>query len=202
MPTSASLVHRYYDPATGQFLSVDPLVSQTGTPYAYVGGDPVNGADPTGLGPQWNFNPFASLEHAISAVGNAINNYAQSIVCGNLGLGNSWFASDIGCSSPAPSSSTCGSIAGVTGGNLNKKSAQYYKNADIDPEELKAEYGYRSNGDLRVESGTGRVYVGPRNGPPGQMEPTNYRIVSGKAIFDPPPETPFSDPLPEIFPEG
>ena len=37
-----SLVHRYYDPATEQFLSVDPLADVTGTPYAYTGGDPVN----------------------------------------------------------------------------------------------------------------------------------------------------------------
>ena len=50
MPTSASLVHRYYDPSTGQFLSVDPLVDQTGTPYAYTGGDPVNLEDPGGMG--------------------------------------------------------------------------------------------------------------------------------------------------------
>lgn len=45
-----SLVHRYYDPATEQFLSVDPLVDQTGTPYAFTNGDPVNEMDPTGLG--------------------------------------------------------------------------------------------------------------------------------------------------------
>jgi uncharacterized protein RhaS with RHS repeats len=45
-----SLVHRYYDPTTGQFLSVDPLVDATGTPYAYADDDPVNSTDPTGLG--------------------------------------------------------------------------------------------------------------------------------------------------------
>lgn len=44
------LVHRYYDPATEQFLSVDPLVDQTGTPYAFVNGDPVNETDPNGQG--------------------------------------------------------------------------------------------------------------------------------------------------------
>jgi hypothetical protein len=43
-------VHRYYDPATGQFLTVDPLVNQTNAPYFYAGDDPVNASDPTGLG--------------------------------------------------------------------------------------------------------------------------------------------------------
>jgi len=43
------LLNRYYDPATGQFLSIDPLVDETGQPYSYTGGDPVNGGDPTGM---------------------------------------------------------------------------------------------------------------------------------------------------------
>ncbi|MGC1184679.1 MAG: RHS repeat-associated core domain-containing protein [Candidatus Dormiibacterota bacterium] len=40
---------RYYDSATGQFLSVDPLVAETGMPYAYTAGDPVNTSDVSGL---------------------------------------------------------------------------------------------------------------------------------------------------------
>jgi RHS repeat-associated protein len=43
------LINRYYDPATGQFLSVDPRVDVTEEPYAYTGDDPVNGVDPLGL---------------------------------------------------------------------------------------------------------------------------------------------------------
>jgi len=43
------LINHYYDPATGQFISVDPLVAQTGQPYAYTGGDPVNLTDPSGM---------------------------------------------------------------------------------------------------------------------------------------------------------
>jgi RHS repeat-associated protein len=43
------LVNRYYDPTTGQFLNVDPMVKQTGQPFSYSGDDPVNAKDPTGL---------------------------------------------------------------------------------------------------------------------------------------------------------
>jgi RHS repeat-associated protein len=43
------LVNRYYNPATGQFLSVDPDVATSGQPYGYAGGNPVDNTDPTGL---------------------------------------------------------------------------------------------------------------------------------------------------------
>jgi RHS repeat-associated protein len=42
-------VDRYYDPATDQFISVDPDVGATGQPYAFTGDDPINGNDPLGL---------------------------------------------------------------------------------------------------------------------------------------------------------
>jgi RHS repeat-associated protein len=45
------LINRYYDPATGQFLSVDPEVDQTLAPYAYTSGNPVSQTDPTGDSP-------------------------------------------------------------------------------------------------------------------------------------------------------
>jgi RHS repeat-associated protein len=40
---------REYDPATGQFMSVDPLEAITGAPYSYAGDDPLNAGDATGL---------------------------------------------------------------------------------------------------------------------------------------------------------
>jgi uncharacterized protein RhaS with RHS repeats len=45
----STAVNRYYDPATAQFLSVDPDVATTGEPYAFVGNDPLNATDPLGL---------------------------------------------------------------------------------------------------------------------------------------------------------
>jgi RHS repeat-associated protein len=43
------LINRYYSPATGQFISIDPDLSQTLQPYAYTDGDPVTDTDPSGL---------------------------------------------------------------------------------------------------------------------------------------------------------
>jgi uncharacterized protein RhaS with RHS repeats len=40
---------RCYDPTTGQFLTVDPAVAKTRSPYAYVAGNPLNHTDHTGL---------------------------------------------------------------------------------------------------------------------------------------------------------
>ena len=40
---------RYYDPATAQFLTRDPLTAATASPYGYADGDPANAADPSGM---------------------------------------------------------------------------------------------------------------------------------------------------------
>lgn len=48
---------RYYDPATAQFLTRDPLTAVTRSVYGYVGGDPLNGSDPSGL--MCRTNPFS-----------------------------------------------------------------------------------------------------------------------------------------------
>ena len=52
-PSLDYLINRYYDPATQQYITVDPAVAATGQPYTYVGGDPVNAVDPLGLS-WWN----------------------------------------------------------------------------------------------------------------------------------------------------
>jgi RHS repeat-associated protein len=40
---------RYYDPATATFLSRDPLNAMTREAYGYVGGNPLNATDPSGM---------------------------------------------------------------------------------------------------------------------------------------------------------
>jgi RHS repeat-associated protein len=40
---------RFYDPITGQFISLDAAVRSTGAPYRYVNGNPLNATDATGF---------------------------------------------------------------------------------------------------------------------------------------------------------
>ncbi|HXC79179.1 MAG TPA: fibronectin type III domain-containing protein [Candidatus Acidoferrum sp.] len=66
---------RYYDPATGQFLSRDPELNSTWEPYGYVADNPLNATDPSGLcfgfGDQTNWicdafrNNIVSGAHAV-----------------------------------------------------------------------------------------------------------------------------------------
>ncbi|MDJ0770486.1 MAG: RHS repeat-associated core domain-containing protein [Ilumatobacter sp.] len=43
------LNNRHHDPTLGQFISVDPLVTQTSEPYIYASGNPITWSDPSGL---------------------------------------------------------------------------------------------------------------------------------------------------------
>ena len=55
---------RYQDPATNQFLTVDPIVAQTRSAYGYANNDGVNAGDPTGL-ICFN-NPFNRNDNCVS----------------------------------------------------------------------------------------------------------------------------------------
>jgi len=70
------LINRYYDPDTEQFLSVDPAIDVTETPYAFTSGDPINGLDPNGLGGSL-LNP-CNWGNACHHVNDALNDVGTS----------------------------------------------------------------------------------------------------------------------------
>ncbi len=74
---------RWYDPATGQFTSIDALVALTGQPYSYAGNNPVNGSDPLGLWwwtiHTWSLNIQQSIRliSILAVVSNVSNTIAE-----------------------------------------------------------------------------------------------------------------------------
>jgi RHS repeat-associated protein len=64
---------RYYDAATAEFLSRDPKVAKSWDPYAYVAGDPLNAADPSGL------DFLGDLFGAIGAAFGAFNSFSNGV---------------------------------------------------------------------------------------------------------------------------
>jgi RHS repeat-associated protein len=81
------LVHRYYDPASGQFLTVDPALTTTEAPYSYTDDDPLNASDPTGES-LWG-GAFDVVKSLVDAKwGEAVKGYVGSALNGvDLGLG-------------------------------------------------------------------------------------------------------------------
>jgi RHS repeat-associated protein len=64
---------RFYDPATGQFLSRDPLQELTRQPYSYAGDDPLNLVDPSGMSCSGLLpNPIDCASEAVEEIGEVI----------------------------------------------------------------------------------------------------------------------------------
>jgi RHS repeat-associated protein len=113
---------RYYDPATAEFLTVDPDTDVTGTPYAYTGGNPVNAVDLSGR--DW-WNPFSWSGDtwknigAGALAGAAIVGTAACIVAEPCGLGELAIAGGGAVAAGGISISTAaswGAAAGAYGG--------------------------------------------------------------------------------------
>jgi RHS repeat-associated protein len=92
---------RYYDPATGRFVTQDPIGFDAGDAnlYRYVGNGPTNDTDRSGLDPYvyWSWGGFAEgLGNGFAIVGNTasfglispLNRYANDVVAENGGLYN------------------------------------------------------------------------------------------------------------------
>jgi len=73
---------RYYDPATGQFLTRDPLAALTQSPYGYVHGDPLNGTDPSGLCGFFGSGPCPGANWLDSALHTGAGKAATSALVG------------------------------------------------------------------------------------------------------------------------
>lgn len=80
---------RYYDPATAQFLSRDPISQRTRSPYGYVYGNPLNARDPSGLDCDWTSPWDCVEEHAgdISTVTGILATVTAPIGPLSLGFG-------------------------------------------------------------------------------------------------------------------
>jgi RHS repeat-associated protein len=96
------LEQRYYEPQTGQFTSLDPIVSQTLQPYAYANGDPVSQVDPTGTsGGWWEGGAGATwggsgLEACFGASGPVTAYVCKNYTIGGSGVGYSWWQENWG----------------------------------------------------------------------------------------------------------
>jgi RHS repeat-associated protein len=76
---------RYYDPSTAQFLTRDPAVALTRSPYSYAGDNPSNMTDPTG---RWCFPPWSSSCEVNLPLGVCIANGAPTCNHGATGYQN------------------------------------------------------------------------------------------------------------------
>ena len=121
-------VGRYYDPATGQFLSVDPLVEQTAHGYEYTGDNPVNAIDPLGMvtcGGWLSWIPgcgtATAVQHALSGVARAAwpNHFGSFLegvdfsmeAIGAAGLGSLVFTASVAGEVPSFGLSTVGVLS-------------------------------------------------------------------------------------------
>ena len=71
-------INRYYDPATDQFLSIDPDVAQTNQPYVFTNDDPLNATDPMGL--CWGCSFFHAVAHAADDAGSFVRKNSSAVL--------------------------------------------------------------------------------------------------------------------------
>ncbi|WP_291377745.1 RHS repeat-associated core domain-containing protein [Demequina sp.] len=81
---------RFYDPVTASFLSVDPALSATGSPYAYASGNPLQLVDPLGL---WSIK--GAWDSATSAVSSAVSTTVDAAASAVSATGT-WIADNKG----------------------------------------------------------------------------------------------------------
>ena len=111
-------VDRYYDPSTGQFLSVDPDLVETGQPYAFTIDDPLNATDPLGLsGDATADNAYKRETTAFAAYCKATHNRGTRVDLNGSGshCGQHWYQSkSLGVATDVIGGITCAVGTAVT----------------------------------------------------------------------------------------
>ena len=118
---------RDYDPEVGVWTSPDPLLFAAGDAnvYAYVGGDPVNNVDPSGLGPdsvtQWEDSIYSRGTAAVVGVSGAISMVGgwSAITAGTWSIPTTMAAAGAGAVATAPLAAVTLTAAAVSYGVVN-----------------------------------------------------------------------------------
>jgi RHS repeat-associated protein len=118
--TESGLIYlraRYYDPATAQFLTRDPLEAQTRSPYGYVNDNPLNGTDPSGLCGHWYdvaCQATSAYNGAVDTVGGAVMAVGGAVdSAANWSLDHPWEAAGIALGAISLATGV-GELAGAT----------------------------------------------------------------------------------------
>lgn len=122
---------RYYDPATAQFLTRDPLLTTTRAPYSYAGNNPVNASDPSGLNPfdprTWFAKGVKLLRAIVAPVVRFVADLAKVVVAslgdlvGDLVTGICEAAVGVatGGAGLIAAAGACGALGGAIGGAID-----------------------------------------------------------------------------------
>jgi RHS repeat-associated protein len=124
---------RDYDPVTGSFTSVDPLLSETDQPYAYAADDPAQLTDPSGEIFGWDNLVAGGIAALVGGGGLLLSdilyekpvNWTDIAIAAGTGFTAGFLADECGlCSAPllGAGTSAAGSIA-----------SQLYDNGSVDP---------------------------------------------------------------------
>jgi RHS repeat-associated protein len=108
---------RDYDPATAQFLTVDPLVDTTRQAYTYVADNPLNNSDPTGLCDKPGLPNIFQLVWAAGVA--QFNNIANSSVLHSIVDAYASFGNAM-INHPDLAWQLLGGLAGVVGGGVGE----------------------------------------------------------------------------------